>query len=84
MFNFQIHRRILKDDNRGVVEPLNETGQYGEGLIVRGKHFIVLDDPNSSVLLHRVIGEQLMMSPLLAFSEISNLSSKYYDLNVSL
>ena len=31
--------RRLVDDSLGVKEPLNETGQYGDGLIVRGKHY---------------------------------------------
>ena len=34
-----LHRRILKDDRRGVSEALNETAN-GHGLISRGKHWI--------------------------------------------
>lgn len=35
-----LHRRLLHDDAFGVGEALNETA-YGEGLIVRGRHWLV-------------------------------------------
>ena len=35
-----VHRRLLHDDAFGVGEALNEMA-YGQGLIVRGKHYIV-------------------------------------------
>jgi hypothetical protein len=43
-----VHRRLLRDDNRGVAEPLNETtracstGCAREGLAVRGTHWLQL------------------------------------------
>ena len=61
-----VHRRTLVDDNRGVGEPLNETGQFGDGLIIRGKHYLLLK-PIKDVR-HRSLGEEIMMSPVLAFS----------------
>ena len=61
-----IHRRILYDDYRGVGEPLNETGQFGDGLIVRGKHIVLVDNFVNSTVLHRTIGEGLLtkMQPI--------------------
>lgn len=42
-----VHRRLLHDDAFGVGEALNETA-YGQGLVARGRHWIMLggvDDP---------------------------------------
>ncbi len=38
-----IHRRLLSDDNWGVVEPLNEVA-FGVGLVARGKHLLYVGD----------------------------------------
>ena len=67
-----MHRRCLYDDGRGVAEALNETGQYGDGLIIRGKHFLLLDSVENSTYWHRVIGERMMMEPVLFFASSSN------------
>ena len=60
----QVHRRCLHDDGRGVGEPLNETGQFGDGLIIRGKHVVVLDNIENSTLYHRLVAEGLMIEPV--------------------
>ena len=75
----QLHRRMLKDDKRGVGEPLNETGQFGEGLIIRGKHFVLVDDLDKSSAAHRLMAEQLLLAPRLSFnpSTATNLSQQY-------
>jgi lysosomal alpha-mannosidase len=61
-----IHRRLLYDDARGVKEPLNETA-FGEGLVVRGKHILILQPPPLSALYHRVGSQRLYMHPLVTF-----------------
>ena len=48
-----VHRRLVQDDGRGVRESLNETA-FVEGLIVRGRHFLIAEPPASSALFHRV------------------------------
>ena len=61
-----VHRRTLVDDRRGVAEPINETGQFGDGLIIRGKHFVIVKPVKDT--RHRSLGEEIMMPPVLAFS----------------
>jgi lysosomal alpha-mannosidase len=62
-----LHRRLLYDDKMGVKEPLNETA-YGEGLVVRGRHLLIVEPPTSSALFHRVGSQRLYMHPLATFS----------------
>ena len=59
--HMQVHRRMLHDDKRGVGEPLNEPGVDGKGLIIRGRHIVVLDLISVSTLYHRMLGELLML-----------------------
>ncbi|CAF1386287.1 unnamed protein product [Adineta steineri] len=68
-----LHRRILHDDRFGVGEPLNETA-YGKGLVVTGKHILLVDRPEDSALLHRVGAQQFFMQPLATYS-LPNTSS---------
>ncbi|CAF3180606.1 unnamed protein product [Rotaria sp. Silwood2] len=62
-----VHRRILHDDSMGVGEALNETA-YGKGLVVSGKHILLVERPEDSARLHRVDGQQLFMHPLATYS----------------
>lgn len=62
-----VHRRTLHDDSFGVGEPLNETGTDGRGLVVRGKHVVILDTPAASVARHRELAQQIFMQPSLSF-----------------
>ncbi|XP_048762590.2 lysosomal alpha-mannosidase-like isoform X2 [Ostrea edulis] len=66
-----VHRRLLYDDHFGVGEPLNETGADGQGLVVRGKHLVILDTIEDSPSLHRSLALQMYMAPSLSFSQLT-------------
>ena len=62
-----VHRRLLYDDGFGVGEALNESA-FGQGLVVRGRHVLVVEQPTSSARLHRVLAQQLYMHPLATYA----------------
>ena len=72
-----VHRRLLVDDRRGVGEPLNESGVFGDGLIIRGRHWVVFDTVKNSSATHRLLGEQLLLRPTLAFHRDRRSPSDY-------
>eukprot|EP00980_Cylindrotheca_fusiformis_P014285 scaffold3791_cov137-Cylindrotheca_fusiformis.AAC.12 len=72
-----VHRRTLADDNRGVSEPMNETDggvtayppygnatRYGEGLVIRGKHRILVGGAGGATLARSVM-DQFFAEPLV-------------------
>uniref|UniRef100_A0A8D0BFU9 Alpha-mannosidase n=1 Tax=Salvator merianae TaxID=96440 RepID=A0A8D0BFU9_SALMN len=63
-----VHRRLLHDDERGVGEPLLEPGDYYNGLVVRGRHLILLDTTESSAQQHRLLAQQEFMAPQLVLA----------------
>lgn len=67
-----VHRRLLYDDAFGVGEPLNETA-FGEGLVARGKHYLLHNSFATSECdfgcLHRTLGEELLLPPFYLFEE---------------
>ena len=71
-----IHRRLVYSESTSLGEPLNETA-YGKGLVVRGKHVLIIETPNNSARVHRVNAQQLYMSPILTFS-LTNVSYETY------
>lgn len=72
-----IHRRTLVDDAFGVGEPLNETGITGNGLVIRGKHYLLLSSISEAAALHRDLAEQLFMAPVVSFAAINEKPEKY-------
>ncbi|PNJ13529.1 T0168509 isoform 1, partial [Pongo abelii] len=53
-------RRLLKDDGRGVSEPLMENGS---GAWVRGRHLVLLDTAQAAAAGHRLLAEQEVLAP---------------------
>lgn len=62
-----VHRRMLYDDAMGVGEALNETA-YGKGLVVKGKHILLIDRPSDSARRHRTMAQELYMHPLATYA----------------
>jgi lysosomal alpha-mannosidase len=60
-------------------EPLNETA-YGKGLVVRGKHLLIIDTPKNSASVHRTNAQQLYMQPISTFA-LTDLSYASYSTN---
>ena len=62
-------------------EPLNEPGQFGDGLIARGKHLLLVDKIENSGKLHRQKGERLLLPPTILIhsnrKSISEFSKNY-------
>lgn len=70
-----VHRRTLKDDWRGVAEPLNETACGCTecdcpGLVARGRHWLVLAPREEAARPRRTLQQELDIPPLLAFAPI--------------
>ena len=78
-----VHRRLLKDDARGVGEPLNETehaspytgrgpnqggAHSGRALIVRGTHYVSLEPAASAAAVWRPLMDRVYAKPLVAFA----------------
>jgi lysosomal alpha-mannosidase len=76
-----VHRRLLSNDSItwALAEPLNETA-FGKGLVVRGKHLVIIDTPKNSAFLHRTNAQQFYMQPMSTFS-LTNLSYADYSTN---
>ncbi|XP_066127516.1 lysosomal alpha-mannosidase isoform X1 [Saccopteryx bilineata] len=55
-----VHRRLLRDDERGVGEPLLEKGA---GLWVRGRHLVLLDKVRTAAVGHRLQAEKELLAP---------------------
>ncbi|KAM9251613.1 lysosomal alpha-mannosidase [Cariama cristata] len=63
-----VHRRLLYDDNRGVGEPLVELAADKRGLVVRGRHLVLLDTVESAADQHRLLAQELFMAPYVVLA----------------
>jgi lysosomal alpha-mannosidase len=61
-----VHRRCLYDDAFGVGEALNETA-FGDGLVVRGTHFLIIGDKTNSMKITRSLSHELYKQPQISF-----------------
>ncbi|XP_058513991.1 lysosomal alpha-mannosidase-like isoform X10 [Ochotona princeps] len=55
-----VHRKLLRDDFRGVGEALLE---QGSGLVVRGRHLVLLDAVDQAAAGHRLLAEREVLAP---------------------
>ncbi|CAN7940010.1 unnamed protein product, partial [Ixodes hexagonus] len=65
-----VHRRLLHDDAFGVGEALNETYYNGTGLVVRGRHRVLLSPIGEAARMHRSLAQDMYMAPVLAFAPV--------------
>lgn len=64
-----LHRRLLDDDAFGVGEPLNEIA-YGKGLVVAGRHLLLLNPDDAEMAAERRLQAlQMYSAPLLLVGE---------------
>ena len=61
-----VQRRLLRDDNRGVGEPLNEPGldASGDGLVVRGVHRVSISSSANAGRARRSAVASSLHAPL--------------------
>ncbi|XP_060715118.1 lysosomal alpha-mannosidase [Tachysurus vachellii] len=64
-----VHRRLLRDDYRGVGEALSEPGDYYDGLSVRGRLLLALTPPSTAADTHRPLGQEMVFQPTLSFQQ---------------
>ena len=72
-----VHRRTLFDDKFGVNEPLNETGFDGNGLVIRGKFWLLISSIEESAELHRDLAQRIFMEPLITFNKFNGSEADY-------
>uniref|UniRef100_A0A914E320 Glycosyl hydrolases family 38 C-terminal beta sandwich domain-containing protein n=1 Tax=Acrobeloides nanus TaxID=290746 RepID=A0A914E320_9BILA len=69
-----LHRRDFYDDGFGVDQALDEPGRDGRGLVVRGKHWLLLAPTTEAQMLHRALAYSLFHQPVLTFSNYNTVA----------
>ncbi|CAJ0938021.1 unnamed protein product, partial [Mesorhabditis belari] len=67
-----LHRRCFHDDHFGVDEALDEPGKDGKGLVVRGQHWVLFDEPAPSASTHRPLAVNLFHRPIAAYATVAD------------
>jgi len=78
-----VHRRLLYDDAFGVGEPLSEPGFDGKGLVIRGKHWLLISSISDAAKQHRDIAQRIFLEPLITFSTYKTESDYYKNFQTS-
>ncbi|NXH38318.1 MA2B1 mannosidase, partial [Dicaeum eximium] len=63
-----VHRRLLHDDGRGLGEALDEPGDDGRGLVVRGRHLVLLGPAATAAQRHRPLAQEVVTPPSLVLA----------------
>ncbi|NXW69010.1 MA2B1 mannosidase, partial [Hirundo rustica] len=63
-----VHRRLLRDDGRGLGEALDEPGADGRGLAVRGRHLVLLGAAAAAAEQHRPRAQEMATPPHLVLA----------------
>ncbi|KAK7602000.1 hypothetical protein V9T40_009441 [Parthenolecanium corni] len=85
-----LHRRLLYDDNKGVVEPLDELA-FGKALVVRGRHTLQINNLTAADAAHRFKAVESQYAPISTLSKtpftrdqwVKNYSTKKFSVITS-
>lgn len=61
-----------------MLEPLNELGHDGRGLVVHGRHWLILGNTDEVIKNHRTLAYEMFHSPLITFSTYDS-EAKYHQ-----
>ncbi|XP_018570365.1 lysosomal alpha-mannosidase [Anoplophora glabripennis] len=75
-----IHRRIMHDDHKGLVESLNEM-EFGSGVYVRGSHYLIIGsaaksnpDGKTSAAQQRILAQKKLVQPWIGVGNVDSVS----------
>ena len=71
-----LHRKIVYDDAY-CKENLNQLGEDGKGLVVRGQHYLLVSSISDRAKLHTNLS-QLYQKPLITFSNLNITKHDYF------
>ena len=72
-----VHRRHLVDDGLGVGEPLNEKDDNDIGIVVRGRHYVQLENVDEAAKYSRLLAKELFAPPVVALMDDIHIPTTY-------